>query len=236
MKAIKSIIIILLIVLSGTIQGQGHSTGPKIHTVIVLEILQVSSYSYLRVMDENDVKWLAVPTVDAEVGDTLYYKGGMEMFDFESKEMNRTFDVVIFLQSIGKTPDLDKKSAFTHSSSDFEKQEVEKPSNEKLALNLEPVDGAITIAELFKNKKKYEGKLVRIKGQVTKYNAKVMSKNWIHLQDGTEYKGDYDLTLTTSAETLVGDTILIEGKVYLDKDFGYGYFYKLIIENAVIIE
>ena len=35
-----------------------------------------------------------------------------------------------------------------------------------------------------------------------------------------------------SPETVnVGDIIIISGKLTLDKDFGYGYFYKVIIEE-----
>ena len=30
----------------------------------------------------------------------------------------------------------------------------------------------------------------------------------------------------------VGDVVTVEGKVTLDKDFGHGYFYEIIIEEA----
>jgi len=61
-----------------------------------------------------------------------------------------------------------------------------------------------------------------------------MNKNWIHLQDGTKDNDDYDLIITSNVGTKVGDVITIKGKVFLDKDFGHGYFYKLIIEEGTI--
>ena len=67
---------------------------------------------------------------------------------------------------------------------------------------------------------------------VTKFNAEIMERNWIHLQDGTEHKGNFDLTVTSDNRVNVGDTICIEGKIALDKDFGYGYFYEIIMEEA----
>jgi hypothetical protein len=60
----------------------------------------------------------------------------------------------------------------------------------------------------------------------------IMGKNWIHLQDGTDHEGANDLTITTSAQAAKGDTILVRGLVTLDKDFGAGYRYDLIIEDA----
>ena len=61
-----------------------------------------------------------------------------------------------------------------------------------------------------------------------------MKKNWIHIQDGTEFDGKFDLTITTDQEVKVGDKISVEGNVHLDKDFGFGYFYDVIVEDAKI--
>ncbi|MEI7897164.1 MAG: hypothetical protein WCJ26_09020 [bacterium] len=61
-----------------------------------------------------------------------------------------------------------------------------------------------------------------------------MKKNWIHIQDGTEFSGKFDLTVTTDAEAAVGQTITLEGKITLNKDFGYGYAYEVLMEDATI--
>jgi len=67
-----------------------------------------------------------------------------------------------------------------------------------------------------------------------KVNNGIMGKNWIHIQDGTANNDDYDLTLTTQNKANKGDVITIEGTVYLKKEFGAGYSYDLIIEEATI--
>ncbi len=233
MRLIKTLLTLTLSLFFLTI---GYCQKPKstFQKVEILEVLQVNSYTYLLVKENRNEKWLAVPTIDAKTGETYYYKGGMEMSDFKSKELNRTFESVLFLGSINKSPIDDKKLSFQHSSN-IESQNTEKSTTEKLRLTIEPVDGGISIAELLKNKKSYKDKTVKLKGKVTKFNSQVMSKNWIHLQDGTEYNGEFDLTVTTNAEVDVGDIVTIEGTVLLNRDFGYGYFYNLIIENSVLL-
>ena len=92
-----------------------------------------------------------------------------------------------------------------------------------------------TIAELFAGKSELSGKQVSVRGKVVKYNEQIMGKNWIHLQDGTGDAGSNDLTITTASAAKVGDTVLITGKIVLDKDFGYGYKYELIIEDGTVV-
>ena len=59
-----------------------------------------------------------------------------------------------------------------------------------------------------------------------------MGKNWVHIQDGTEFEGGYDLTITTNQMVSLGETVTFEGKIVLNKDFGYGYFYNILMEDA----
>jgi len=92
----------------------------------------------------------------------------------------------------------------------------------------------ISIEELIKNKEKYKNQTVRLKGEVTKYNPDIMNINWIHIKDGTSFNGKSDVTATSNTEVKLGDTISIEGKVTLDKNFGSGYVYPILIENATI--
>ena len=66
-----------------------------------------------------------------------------------------------------------------------------------------------------------------------KWNAGIMGKNWLHLRDGSGAAGkDNDITITTSDEAAVGDVVLVKGTVRVDKDFGAGYAYPVIIEDA----
>ena len=63
-----------------------------------------------------------------------------------------------------------------------------------------------------------------------------MNRNWIHLQDGTESDGKFDLTITTDQAIVTGDIIIVEGKIAVDKDYGFGYKYDLIMEDAKLVK
>ncbi len=200
-----------------------------VHKVTLKEHINTTNYTYLHVDENGKSVWLAIPKMeDAKDGQTYYYKGGMVMTNFKSTELKRTFPSVIFLEKVAASPDLLEQRnipASTHSAM------VKK--NSKLDLKIEPVSGGITIAELYAQKEKYNGKTVTVRGKITKVNAKIMGRNWVHLQDGTEYNGVYDLTATTKLDFNVGDIVTLTGKIALNKDFGYGYKYEVLMEDAV---
>jgi hypothetical protein len=56
----------------------------------------------------------------------------------------------------------------------------------------------------------------------------------VHLQDGTGAEGSHDLTVTTGATVQVGDLVVVEGPLAVDKDFGAGYRYHVIVEKAAV--
>jgi len=220
-----------IVLLMSSCQGQGkeetQNVSSGIKKGILQEAIQTSNYTYLRLQDNGEDTWLAVPKMKADLGETYYYQGGMEMKNFHSKELGRDFDRVLFIEKVAKSEeDLNSDNQENYRSNI-------KSSIVKSVTKLEPAKDGITIAELFANKEKYVGKTVKIKGQVTKYNAAIMKKNWVHIQDGTEYDGKFDLVFTSDQEFKVGDVVTIEGEVSLNKDFGYGYSYEILIENAV---
>ena len=86
------------------------------------------------------------------------------------------------------------------------------------------------------NRSKYENKAILLRGKVVKYNAEIMGKNWIHIQDGTANGKENDLTVTTDMTANVGDIITVYGTITLNKDVGSGYFYEIIMEDAKIME
>ena len=73
-------------------------------------------------------------------------------------------------------------------------------------------------------------------GKVVKFSARIMGKNWLHIQDGSgdTVAGTNDLTVTTNVVAKAGDTVLVSGKLAINKDFGYGYKYDVIIEDAKV--
>lgn len=102
----------------------------------------------------------------------------------------------------------------------------------KKDVKIEPCNDCTTISKLLSDKQSFSRKIVRVKGVVTKFNPQIMNKNWIHIQDGTEFQGGFDLTITTDKSVSMGDTVTFEGKITLDKDFGYGYFYPVLMEDG----
>jgi len=226
-------IILLMSNCQGQNQEQSNTNNSNVHKAIVQEVIQTSSYTYLRVKENDKENWLAVPKMQVELGGTYYYEGGMEMKDFHSKELGRNFESVFFLEKVSTSADGTKKVAPPTSPYTSNNTSPVKPTITKSEITVEPAEGCITIAELFSNKEKYAGEIVKIRGQVTKYNASIMKRNWIHIQDGTEHNGKFDLVATSNMEFKVGNIVTIEGKVTLNKDFGYGYSYEILLEETV---
>ena len=94
-------------------------------------------------------------------------------------------------------------------------------------------EGGKTIAEVFAEREQLAGETIVFRGKVVKTNAGIMGRNWLHIRDGSGAEGTNDITVTTT-EVLpnVGDTVLVSGALQLNKDFGMGYEYDLIIEDA----
>lgn len=96
-------------------------------------------------------------------------------------------------------------------------------------------EGGKTVAEVFAEKDQLAGQPVIVRGKVVKSNPDIMGKNWLHVRDGSGAEGTNDLTVTTSgAVPGVGDTVLVKGPLALDKDFGMGYVYDVIVEDAEV--
>jgi len=106
---------------------------------------------------------------------------------------------------------------------------------ENAEISVDPAKEGITLAELFSNRNAYENKIITVSGQVVKVNTGIMGKNWIHIQDGTKDGDDFDLTITTQNVVEVGAVVTFEGKIELNKDFGSGYTYEVIMEDAVVV-
>lgn len=212
-------------------------------SITVLEVIQVANYTYLRGKEKQEEIWLAVPTIEAKPGDVLYYENGMLMTNFESKELKRTFERILFVDTISKSPDsLGQKNGVPAKYMSPDKATLADPpkvsSNDsiKQKVNIEPVKNGVSIADILKNPKAFEGKSVIVKGKVTKYTAGVMGKNWVHIQDGTDYNNKFEIVITTINEVKDGDTATFEGVITLNKDLGYGYFFEVLMENAKVIK
>src|SRR4030065_1593479 len=95
--------------------------APKtdVHKIVVKEAVDGGSYTYLNVEENGQNYWMAVASIPVIVGETYYYDGGMVMKDFESKQLNKTFDEIVFANTIRTTEEaVEVKQEDPHASAD----------------------------------------------------------------------------------------------------------------------
>ncbi len=95
---------------------------------------------------------------------------------------------------------------------------------------------AYTVEEIFAYSAKLDKKKVVVKGKVVKVSARIMGRNWIHIQDGTgnQAKKNHNLVCTSKEMVDVDDVVTVSGILAKDKDFGGGYKYTAIVEESTI--
>lgn len=195
--------------------------------VEVLEKIDASSYSYFRVEEGDKEFWIAVNKSPAMPGDKLYFTGGMEMKNYYSQTLNKNFESVLFVDKA--------ETSLPGAATEMKHPEVK--ADQVVTQKIDPVQGSKTIAEIYASKDALAGKTVKARGKVVKVNSGIMGRNWIHIQDGTQAAGGkYDLLITTLEEAKIGEVILVEGKAAANKDFGSGYSYEVLIEDAKIVK
>lgn len=227
---------LLIAVLIVMVAGCGNNSGDGLTTIKVKEVEQVANYTYLLVKGKGPEYWVAVPTMEASVGETYQYQGGMVMEDFYSEELEKSFDKVVFLEAL-----FSEKGSSEQESTPLEQGSQQLDYEAMVTIEKSDVEvaagkGTVSIADLFSNPGTYEGKPVRVKGEVTKFNAAIMQLNWVHIQDGTEYEGKFDLTATSLESFEVGSVVTLDGILALNKDFGYGYSYEILLEEATAVQ
>jgi hypothetical protein len=242
----------------GGMMGLGGAPAPAAQKVTgtVLETISASSYTYLRLRTSSGEEWAAVDQSDAKVGSTVTVLVSMTAENFESKALKRTFPKLIMgsLVAPGAASAGDESSAAaggallsSHGSAPGAQGAVMPPGHPavgadssvttpvKPAPKAEGADGR-TVAEVWKQRAALAGGRVAVRGTVVKFLGGIMGKNWLHLRDGSgsAATGDEDITVTTAEFAAVGDVVLVKGLVKVDQDFGAGYRYPVIIEDASV--
>lgn len=211
-----------------TEEGQEHiheqpesNLEEDMHSVVVLEVLPTVRYVYLRVKENEDEFWIATNKMEVSVGKTYFYRGGLLKTDFESKEHQRVFDKMYLVSSIVEANHGNNANAG-----------LSEPSGIASTKEID-VKGSIKIADLVANPKKYDGKTIQISGTCVKVNPNIMGRHWIHLQDGS--KNDFDMVITCQVVVPEGHKVTMMGKVALNKDFGSGYKYGILLEEGEVV-
>jgi len=189
--------------------------GASTHTAKVLETMNSGGYSYMKVQEGQKSFWIAMTQRDTKVGQNISFSEQGWMQNFHSKTLNRTFKSILFAGNSTSQAATPHKVPKSQMHSKYEQK------------------GTLSIAELFAHPKRYANKIVTVKGKVTKTSDQIMKLNWVHIEDGSSFKGMNDLVFTTTQTSpKLGEVVYAKGKLIKDKDFGYGYFYPVIIQES----
>lgn len=177
----------------------------------VTEALAGDGRSYLRIEEAGYDFWVSVPRLEVKVGDAVLLGRGPLQADVASAELRRTFPAITVIER------------------------VRVASAAEAGAVLAPPEGGVSLADLYARRTELAGKPVKVRGRVVKANLGIFGKNWYHLRDGTGTDGSDDLTVNGAAELAVGDVVVAEGTLTTDKDYGFGYFFAAIVEDATLV-
>lgn len=209
----------------------------------VVQTMDASGYTYIAVSQPaGDVIWAAGPQTAVEVGRQVNLPSGLEMTNFESKTLGRTFDRIYFLKSLGTaapssaptpstpqaiTPTSTQNAADPYATPKATAEAAPKGSNTS-------ADHIHTVAQLFAQASNLSKKTIKVRGKVVKFSPSIMGTNWLHIQDGTGSAANKtnDLVVTSNQNATTGEQVVVTGILTTNKDFGAGYRYEVIVENA----
>jgi len=209
------------------IEGGAAAAGPPAAAAgdelsgTVVETMNAAGYTYAQ-LDHGGTKiWIAGPETKLAVGAKLGKMTGQLMTAFKSDTLKRTFDQIYFVGAWGEGGPV----AAAH-------PEPAKPAVAEPVEKVAPAKGGKSIADVIANKATLAKTQVAVRGKVVKVNNGILGKNWIHLRDGSGAGGAADILVTSAAEAKLGDIVVARGAVALDQDFGAGYKYDVLVENA----
>jgi len=189
----------------------------------VVDIIEAAGYTYVQVDTGSSTLWAAGPSTPFNKGDMVAFDTGMPMNNFHSKSLDRDFNLLYFVDAF-KT---DKGTAQPRMPEPHGK--LAEPTQAAAIGNISKASGGQTIADIFANKDALADKAVKVRGKVVKFTGGVLGKNWLHIKDSST---GTDLTVTTDGVASKGDIVLVAGTLGRNRDFGYGYLYDVIVEDA----
>jgi hypothetical protein len=235
MKALFSICLILAAAFVNA--AEKPAAAPPAASVVkgeVLEVLDAESFTYFRLKTKDGEVWSAVAKAPIKVGSQVTVENATAMKDFKSKSLNRTFPLVM----LGNLPGAAAGAPVAGASMEAAHAGVVTPKVDITNVKVTKAKGANakTVAEVLTKSAELKDKPVLVRGKIVKYNEGIMGKNWLHLRDGSGTDADKtnDILVTTLNDAKLGDVVTAKGVVHLDKDFGSGYAYKVLIEEATL--
>jgi hypothetical protein len=209
--------------------GESPTAGGTVSGTVV-ETMNASSYTYVRVDTGDGEIWAAANRFEVAVGDRVTVPLEMPMEGFHSDALDRDFDRIYFASAI-----LPEDAAAGQGMPASHGAPVARPLGPDSAVA--PAEGGVTVAEVWNRRSALAGSTVTVRGRVVKVNAQIMGRNWLHIQDGSgdEGLGTHDLTVTSADSAPVGSVVTVTGTVAVDQDFGFGYSYDVMVTDASLI-
>lgn len=205
-------------------------------TGAVIETVTTAGYTYVHFDTGKETVWAAAPEFVVDVGETVTISNPMPMTNHHSSTLDRTFELIYFVARI-EVKGAEGRSAEPPSGKPPWMPADRGAAAKELEVDLSGIEkaaGGKTVEELYAAKADLAGQEILVRGKVVKLISGVMGKNWLHVRDGTGAPGSDDLTVTTDATVERGSTVLVRGTVTADRDFGSGYRYELIVEDAEV--
>jgi hypothetical protein len=196
----------------------------------VVETMDASSYTYAKLDTGHGLAWVAGPQTVLAVGTKLGHMPGQVMHQFRSDTLNRTFDQIYFVGAYA----VSGGAAPAPVTNPHGAPPAAAPAIAIAVEKMTPPPGGTAIGDVYAKKATLVGKVVTVRGKVVKLNEGILGKNWLHLRDGTGAAGTNDLLVTSTGTAKLGDVVTAKGTLGADKDFGAGYKYDLIVEDAAI--
>jgi len=226
-------LVALLVLVAAPAWGQESFSGK------VTETMNAGTYTYVLVATGTNQFWAAANQFAVKTGDAVTVPAAMPMKDFHSQSLNRDFKLIYFADRIavnGANADAPKLPAGHPAlgAAPVGAMPAAKVAAKVDFTGLKPAKDGLTVAQIYAGSTNLAGTAVTVRGKVVKYNANILGKNWVHIQDGTGTAGSNDLLLTTTDPAKVGDTVLATGKVAINQDFGSGYKYAVLVETAKV--
>lgn len=224
-------------------QTGSHALAQEPHVGKVAETMNSGGYTYILLQTKTKMFWVAIAETKVDLGQDVVLAPGMEMIDFHSKSLDRTFGSIIFSEGLITQGGAVAEQGSAHGSAGAQEKTLgskgAKPAaKENIKSDKATGENSYTVAELFEKRKELDNQDIVLRGEVVKVTPQIMQKNWLHIQDGTgsAQDGNNDMVVTTMDLPSVGDTVTIKGVLFSDKDFGSGYRYDAIVEYGQVSE
>lgn len=231
MKILKSVIIAGALLFIGSASFASDSSSGA---GTVAETMDSAGYTYVRLAEDD--RWVAGPPTEVAVGDNVVYANAVEMGQFHSRTLDRSFEQIMFAQSL-QVANLVRAEAHADSKTVAEMGHelgIEKSTSAVVPETGEiaRLDGGKTIESIRTDYQQLKGQQVELRAKVMKVSKNILGKNWITLQDGTGTAPEDKLLATSQEVVNIGDLVTAKGMVSIDVDLGSGYKYKVVLEET----